>query len=164
MWNKVKLYKWFKSNRLTRAINKLRAQEKMLVEQFLIYKHKMMGGTSSFINNILFYKYFYLSLLAPLPLPFLTIPLHLAVSLSYSDFFISYLLPSSFSTPFRSLFYLPFQVFLIDQKQRRVGDSEANLELFWNNPKEFLRPFVAMDETYGSTNIRRSPINSRRHG
>lgn len=36
----------------------------------------------------------------------------------------------------------------IDQKQHRVSDSEANLELFRRNPKEFLRRFVTMDETW----------------
>ena len=36
----------------------------------------------------------------------------------------------------------------IDEKQRRVDDSERNLELFQRNPNEFFRRFVAMDETW----------------
>lgn len=36
----------------------------------------------------------------------------------------------------------------VDQKQHRVIDSERNLDMFRRNPKEFLRRFVTMDETW----------------
>ncbi|XP_055310682.1 protein GVQW3-like, partial [Sitodiplosis mosellana] len=51
--------------------------------------------------------------------------------------------------PMRKLFskWVP-RLLTVDQKQQRVDDSEACLELFRRNEKDFLRRYVTMDETW----------------
>ena len=57
----------------------------------------------------------------------------------------------SFSNIFRSSMtrrhFKTIRLLTIDQKQIRVTTSEQNLTYFNRNPKEFLPPFVTMDET-----------------
>ena len=51
----------------------------------------------------------------------------------------------------------------IDQKQKRVDDSERCFQLFQRNKKEFLRKYVTMDETWihtGSSTLKIASVQT----